>query len=77
MYEYTGKDQFSEAVFSKKFKDELEAINFAHDNALKFPNYQVLDTETNEVICSPEIDQDDIDTSLDNMFPDGDEWLDE
>lgn len=76
MYKYTGKNEFNDQIIERKtFQDELEAINYAHDHATDFPNYQVIDLETDEVIASPEIDQDIIDGTLDSMFPDGDEYL--
>ena len=75
MYEYTGKDEFNERIIAKTFEDELEAINYAHENAMEYPNYKVIDLESDVVICSPQIDQDNINATLDMMFPDGDEYL--
>jgi len=80
MFYYEGKSHETGKSIKREFDDESDAINFANNNAWEYQSFSVKDEEGDE-IHSPEIDDDNIATAKDNMFPDEDneqgfDWAD-
>ena len=71
MYKYQGKNPESNETITKEFDDDFVAINYARENADKYPRFSVRNSQ-NQLIDSDEMARIDKENAMDNMFPDED-----
>jgi hypothetical protein len=67
-YTYSGTNSETGQHKQHAFEDENEAVDFARKNASECPKYRVVD-EDGTLIDSDEMAEDEVQTALDNMFP--------
>ncbi|HTE32029.1 MAG TPA: hypothetical protein VK666_16725 [Chryseolinea sp.] len=72
MFLFKGYNSDTEEKYQKEFSDEYEATSFATDNAFRFPKFEVINLETNDIVFDDKESADNEATAMDGMFPDED-----
>ena len=70
MYIYNGKNPDSKEQIQKEFEDDYDAIEFANNNFYKFPKSTITDVETDDIIWSDIMAEEELKATDDMMFPD-------
>ena len=73
MFLYKGYDPKSKKSYRQEFDDESEAVSFAEENCDRFPKFNVIDLDSDDLIFNNKEADDNERTAMDNMFPDGED----
>lgn len=72
MHLYKGLNPDSGQKTEKEFHDDYKASEYAKENNINFPNWQVVDLSDGSLVDSNEMHQNEINGIIDDMFPDQD-----
>ena len=71
MFLYKGFNPDGGNRDEKELDDEYDAIEYARENCVNYPEYKVIDMDDDKVIDSDKMAQDELDASHDMMYPNG------